>query len=123
MQTLPKKWRTHNERLFVPFHLAAAYQELCEQLLVEAKKKCPWPFLDEAVAQDVLKPEITILGRRAKKQKCYVTKKPILPGQTMVVIKTRSFPRFNQDTMILANFLDSQTLLDYLEARNVSKCA
>ena len=118
-----KTWRELNVRFNLSPEQREVYREFCEQLLNEKKEECSWPFLDDAVAQDILLPQITVLGKKAKQQVCYATCRPILPGQTMVVIKSRPFPQFDQESKILANFFDQETLIAFLENRKVSACA
>jgi hypothetical protein len=118
-----RKWRALNKTLVLDVKQRELYRQLCEQLLVEQKEKCPWPFLDDAVAQDVLLPQITVLGKKARQQKCYATGRPILPGQTMIVVKTRPFPQFNQESKILANFFDADSFTACLEGKSMAVCA
>jgi hypothetical protein len=122
-----KTWQELNVVMNLPLELREAYRELCEQLLSEKRKEVPWPCLNDAVAQDVLLPLITVLGKKERSQKCYATGKLILPGQRMIIIKTQPLdptPEVNTfRSLILADFFNEEALLTYLLAKKLPASA
>ena len=114
------RWKTDNITLNLTEKQRVKYRKLCEKLLAETLERNGWDCLD-AVVQDVLLPQITRLGQKTKPHKCYATGQLILPGQEMIIIKTRPFTAFGGKVVIIANFVDQQTFMEYLDSIEVEK--